>query len=191
MPKDRKQETLTAGLPAVTRKYLRYDPEVAARVCEIMMIEGFSLRKICEMPGMPSRQSIFNWLEKSEEFRQRYETARMMQAELLSHQIIEIADDTSGDFVINERGERVVDHENINRSRLRIDARFRLMGKLNPAKYAERTVADLTVRRDMRDITELTDAELLRIATGGTKAEGDGEEQLEPANDGRRAPIRH
>jgi hypothetical protein len=37
--------------------------------------------------------------------------------------MIEIADDASGDYVTTSDGKRIVDHENINRSRLRVDAR--------------------------------------------------------------------
>jgi hypothetical protein len=152
------------------RSYLTYSPELADRVCELM-IEGQSLRQVCEMPGMPSRQSIFNWLEKNEEFRQRYEIARLMQVECWAHEIIEIADDTSGDFVINERGERVVDHENINRARLKIDARKWLMSKLHPQRYGDRVTADVTVRREVRELSEV---ELLQIASSAAVGD-DGE----------------
>jgi len=83
----------------------------------------------------------------------------LMQVEYWAHEIIEIADDTSGDF-INERGERVVDHEHINRAKLRVDARKWLMSKLHPQRYGDRVTADVTVRRDLR---ELSDTELLQI----------------------------
>ena len=124
------------------------------------MIEGVSLRKICEMSGMPSRRSIFYWLQNNGEFRERYEIARLMQVEYWAHEIIEIADDASGDFVINERGDRVMDNEAINRARLRVDARKWLMSKLHPQRYGDRVTADITVKRDMR---ELSDGELLQI----------------------------
>ena len=148
-------------MPEDRRTYLTYSPALADRVCELM-VEGLSLRKICEMSSMPSRQSIFNWLQNNEEFREKYEIARLMQVECWTHEIIEIADDTSGDFVINERGERVVDHENINRARLKIDARKWLMSKLHPQRYGDRVTADVTVRREVR---ELSDGELLQIAS--------------------------
>ena len=109
---------------------------------------------------MPSRRSVFYWLKDNDDFRQRYEIARLMQIEYWAHEIIEIADDTSGDFIINERGERVVDHEHINRARLRVDARKWLMSKLHPQRYGDRVTADVTVRRDLR---ELSDTELLQI----------------------------
>jgi hypothetical protein len=58
------------------------------------MIEGRSLRQVCEMPGMPSRRNIFNWLKDNNEFREKYEIARLMLIEYWAHEIIE-ADDTS------------------------------------------------------------------------------------------------
>jgi len=157
-------------MPKDRRSYLPYSPELADRVCELM-VEGRSLRQICGMSGMPSRRSVFNWLEKNEEFRQKYEIARLMQVECWTHEIIEIADDTSGDFVINERGERVVDHENINRARLKIDARKWLMSKLHPQRYGDRVTADVTVRREVRELSEV---ELLQIASSAAVGD-DGE----------------
>ena len=102
-----------------------------------------------------------------------------MQVEYWAHEIIEIADDTSGDLTINEHGERVVDHENINRARLKIDARKWLMSKLHPRRYGDRVTADVTVRRDMR---ELSDSELLQIVGRSGEAdpsrEAEGEEAV-------------
>jgi hypothetical protein len=158
---------------SVSRKYLAYSRELADRVCELL-IDGCSLRKICGMPGMPSRRSVFYWLQSSPEFRERYEIARLMQVEYWAHEIIEIADDTSGDFVINERGERIVEHENINRARLKIDARKWLMSKLHARRYGDRVAADVTLRRDMR---ELSDSELLQIV--GRSGEPDSVREAE------------
>jgi terminase small subunit-like protein len=166
---------LARAMPKDRRSYLPYSPELADRVCELM-IEGVSLRKICAMSGMPSRRSIFNWFKDNEEFRERYGIARLMQIEYWSHEIIEIADDSSGDYIITEDGRHVVDHENINRARLRVDARKWLMSKLHPQRYGDRVTTDVTVRRDMR---ELSDHELLRIVgrsgepDPGSEAEGE------------------
>src|SRR6266481_4893896 len=49
--------------------------------------------------------------------------AREEQADKLFREIIEIADDASGDYVTTSDGKTIVDHENIQRSRLRVDAR--------------------------------------------------------------------
>jgi hypothetical protein len=148
-------------------------------MCE-RMIAGESLRSICESPGMPSRRVIFNWLDKNEEFRAKYELARQMQVEWWAHEIIEIADDSSGDFVINERGERVVDNENIQRSRLRVDSRKWVMAKLHPARYGDKITADITVKRDMK---ELTDSELLQIAGSGVATTDGSEDESSQTDD--------
>ena len=54
--------------------------------------------------------------------------------------IIEIADDASGDYVTISDGKRIVDHENIQRSRLRVDAR----------KWAAATRTRVHVAKGMR-----------------------------------------
>src|SRR5258708_32882014 len=56
-------------------------------------------------------------------FRDQYARAREEQADKLFREIIEIADEASGDYVTTSDGKRIVDHENIQRSRLRVDAR--------------------------------------------------------------------
>ena len=48
-----------------------------------------------------------------------------------------IADDASGDYVTTSDGKRIVDHENIQRSRLRVDARKWAAARLAPKKYGD------------------------------------------------------
>ena len=50
------------------------------------------------------------------DFRDQYARAREEQADKLFREIIEIADDASGDYVTTSDGKRIVDHENIQRS---------------------------------------------------------------------------
>lgn len=59
--------------------------------------------------------------------------------EAMAEEILEIADDGLNDFKQVD-GRQVVDQENINRSRLRVDTRKWLMSKLAPKKYGDRTV---------------------------------------------------
>jgi Bacteriophage Sf6, terminase small subunit-like len=60
-----------------------------------------------------------------------------MQADLMADEIIEIADDARNDWVMRD-GQRVLDRENINWARLRIDARKWLMARLAPKKWGNR-----------------------------------------------------
>jgi hypothetical protein len=149
----------------------QYTPDLGEEICGLIA-DGNSIRAICALPGMPSKRVIFNWLDQHEEFARKYEIARQMQAEFWSHEIIAIADDASEDFIITEDGRRVVDHEAINRSRLKVETRKWLLSKLLPKKYGDRVTADITVRQDLR---ELSDVELLRIASGSS-ATNDGSE---------------
>src|SRR6478736_3110654 len=69
--------------------------------------------------------------------------AREEQADKLFQEIIEIADDASGDYVTTSDGKRIVDHENIQRSRLRVDARKWAAARLAPKKYGDRVEHDV------------------------------------------------
>jgi hypothetical protein len=82
------------------------------------------------------------WLNKHAEFRDQYARAREMQAEHFADEILEIADDGSNDWIEREnaagRVVAAIDHEHIQRSRLRVDARRWLMGKMAPKKYGDK-----------------------------------------------------
>ena len=51
--------------------------------------------------------------------------------------IIDIADDSSQDRIVNEDGKEVMNSEFVQRSRLRVDARKWALSKLNPKKYGD------------------------------------------------------
>src|SRR5258707_6607330 len=69
--------------------------------------------------------------------------AREEQADKLFREIIEIADDASGDYVTTSDGQEVVNHENIQRSRLRVDARKWAAARLAPKKYGDHISHDV------------------------------------------------
>ena len=81
-------------------------------------------------------------LELVDDFRDQYARAREEQADKIFREIIEIADDASGDYVTTSDGKRIVDHENIQRSRLRVDARKWAAARLAPRKYGDRVEHD-------------------------------------------------
>lgn len=133
-----------------------YLPEVAEDICNLLML-GESLRSICKRPGMPAIRTVMNWLQRHEDFMQQYAHAREIQAELLAEEIIEIADDSSGDVIVDEDGREQTNHERVARSRLRVDARKWYASKLAPKKYGDRIQHEQTIQ-----ITDLSDAELDR-----------------------------
>lgn len=62
----------------------------------------------------------------------------MLQAERWAEEVLEIADDSSRDVAENEHGDNVTNHENIQRSRLRVDSRKWLLSKVLPKVYGDK-----------------------------------------------------
>lgn len=117
-----------------------YTPELAGAICD-HLADGKSMRQIEQLPGMPSARTVYRWLDQHDSFRQQYARARESQMEDLLEEILEIADDASNDTIQTPEGPRP-NLANINRARLRIDARKWVMSKLAPKKYGDRV--DLT-----------------------------------------------
>lgn len=123
-----------------------YTPDLATALCD-RLATGESLRTICSDPAMPDKSTVFRWLADAgrTDFRDQYARAREAQAEWLAEEIIEIADETSGDYVQKRSGEdvvEVVDHEHIQRSKLRVDARKWFASKVAPKRYGDRVAMD-------------------------------------------------
>jgi hypothetical protein len=135
-----------AGRTEATQKARRrrrssFTLEIAELICD-RLVMGESLRQICKDPKMPARSSIFVWLREHKEFADQYRLAKWMLIEDLLFESLEIADDSTNDWVYrqgsNGQTYRVVNHDNIRRSKLQIDARRGLISKLKPKKYGLR-----------------------------------------------------
>ena len=115
-----------------------YSPEIADLICD-RIAGGESLRQICQDANMPAKSTIFVWLEEHEDFARLYRLARQIQFEDLMHESLEIADDSSNDWIDREgldgKKYRVFNPDSIRRSKLRIGARKWLISKLMPKRY--------------------------------------------------------
>jgi hypothetical protein len=134
-----KNKALTALAVRKTGRPSAYTPAVASAICETLAA-GMSLRKLCAQPAMPSMTTVMRWLadETKPEFRLHYAHAREAQADLLAAEILAIADDSSGDIIIDKDGRTRVNNEFIARARLRVDSRKWLASKMVPKKYGNR-----------------------------------------------------
>lgn len=119
--------------------------EIAEEMCERLSV-GESLNAILKSAHMPDYKTVMRWVvtddEKKKpylkEFRQKYARAREAQAEYYVDLLHEIAADGRNDYYTDEDGKLRVDHENIARSKLRIDTIKFTAAKLRPKKYADR-----------------------------------------------------
>ena len=96
--------------------------EILARIST-----GESVRQISKSDHMPTAVNIFNFIFKNEDYRIQYENACNNRTEFHVEEMVEIADEGSGDT---------------QRDRLRIDTRKWCASKLVPKKYGEKL--DLT-----------------------------------------------
>jgi len=120
-----------------------FTQEIADAICE-GIAEGRSLRSICQDEAMPNKATVFRWLadDAFTLFRDQYTRAREAQADVLFDEILQIADDGTRDTYTDKDGNERTDQDVIARSRLRVDARKWMAGKLRPKVYGDKV--DLT-----------------------------------------------
>ncbi|MGL4560223.1 MAG: hypothetical protein ACRCV5_22205 [Afipia sp.] len=137
--------------------------EKKAKVQEVICIglaSGRSLKNILETEqGMPSRQTVYQWLMNDASFSDNYTRAREAQADYYADEIADIADTESDP----------------NKARVRIDARKWAAGKLKPKVYGDRLQLDGDMNVSMSDAQ--LDARLAKLlgkagAAGALGGEG-------------------
>lgn len=123
----------------------KYSQKLATEICK-RLAHGESLRAICSEDGMPHRDTVFGWLFRFKSFADQYARAQEARMDTWAEEIVEISDDNSRDEyeVTDNNGHTrtIIDHDTINRSRLRVDARKWVMSKLSPRKYGDRAMPD-------------------------------------------------
>ena len=136
----------------MSKKLAPYSEELALEICEQIGSSSKGLNTLCkENAHWPDRATIYRWLIRYKPFCDMYARARIAQIDPFVDDVIEIADDTSLDHRVNEDGSVVVDHEHINRSRLKIDTRKWLASKLCPKVYGDKVQSDVNVTMKQED----------------------------------------
>ena len=116
--------------------------ELMDLICE-RLAGGESLRSICRDEDMPSRAKVFRWLLADTEFATRYAHARDAQADALVDEMLDIADDSSNDWMEQRGRDGEVtgwkeNGELLKRSALRLSTRQWIAEKLKPKKYGNK-----------------------------------------------------
>jgi len=127
-----------------------FSQDMADQICE-RIADGESLRQICESEGFPSKSAVFRWLGVNTVFRDQYARAHEEQADTYADEIIAIADDSANDYGFKEgedasgaSAKPVFLAENVQRSKLRVDARKWKASKLNAKKYGDKITNEMT-----------------------------------------------
>lgn len=132
-------------------RHTEYTSEIADKICE-RLIEGESLRRICNDDLMPSRATVLRWLNENKDFEAKYTHARVMQADTLAEEIIDISDDGSNDTYVKEDGTEIVNTDHVQRSKLRVETRKWYAAKLAPKKYGDKTAVEHSGEVSLKDL---------------------------------------
>ena len=136
---------MAGGRPSIA------SPELTAEICE-HIAQGESLTAICAMEGMPSKTTVYRWLEENEEFRENYTRAREDQA----HTFFDEITDISAKVITGE-----LDPQS---ARVVIDARKWQAGKLRPKVYGDKTITENTNISIGPSLQDMTDEQLFELA---------------------------
>lgn len=138
-----------------------YTQDLADQMCELFA-DGQSMRKVCERDDMPVKSTVFRWLREKPEFKDQYEISKAEAADHFAEEIVEISDDSRNDYLIalaEEISEKpasewteddikvlAIKHspENVQRARLRVDARKWIASKLKPKKYGDKVTQEVS-----------------------------------------------
>jgi hypothetical protein len=99
-----------------------YTPEIAREISD-RMVDGNSLRAVCQQDDMPDEGTVYRWIARYPEFREIYAHARELQAMRWAEEVLTIADKTTLDP--QDR-------------RIRVDTRKWLLSKILPRVYGDK-----------------------------------------------------
>lgn len=117
---------------------------------------GLTLKAAAFKHGIKKERmpSLYRLVRQDKAIREAYDDARELQAESFLDDVIDIADESSNDWGENGRA----NHEVVNRSKLRIDTRWRTMGAMVKKRFGEHKHVDVEGNIFVNHIALLTGA---------------------------------
>lgn len=118
-----------------------FSEDISEEICR-RLSEGEPLAQICRDDHMPTDRTVRNWREADAEFSSAIACARETGFDVIAAECLEIAEDGSHDYKTKKRqsGEEYeeFDAEHVQRSKLRIDTRLKLLAKWDPKRYGDK-----------------------------------------------------
>lgn len=149
----------------------KFTQELAADICA-RLANGETLSAMCrEEERFPDRSTVARWIVENVKFRDEVAHAREAGSHILIDETREIADDGVNDYMERHHGEStswVVNGECVQRSKLRIEQRWREAEAILPKVYGKRQMIEHSGSIDINTTSddELI-AELLHMAATG------------------------
>ena len=105
-------------------------PEVIERLLE-GIADGQTLRALCREEGMPNWRTVYDWIDADAELAARFERAREMGFDAIAEDILTNVDN------VPALG------EHIQRSKLQVETRLKLLAKWHPKRYGDKQTVDV------------------------------------------------
>lgn len=134
---------------------------------------GEPLAQICRDEGMPHQSTFRDWANADEDLSRRFARAREDGFDQIALDAVNIADYGDEDQVPDADGNLRTNSEVIQRSKLRVETRLKLLAKWDPKRYGDRQV----IAGDPE--------QPLAVNHSGSVALDPGEAYLRMLNDGR------
>lgn len=118
-----------------------YSPELVESICA-RLATGEPMAVICRDDGMPAYRTVKDWMDSKPDVSADIARAREEGFDAIAASTLEIADDARNDYM--EASDEVngavyrLNGEHIQRSKLRIDTRLKLLAKWDPKRYGDR-----------------------------------------------------
>ena len=136
--------------------YSKEEKEVVFEEIFKRISEGEALRNILKDSHLPDKNTFYIWIDDDESKSEQYVRACEDRQDKIFEEMFDIADDGTNDFTTDKEGNKKVNSEHIQRSKLRIDTRKWALSKLNPKKYGDKV--DVTTQGEK--INEIKSIEL-------------------------------
>jgi hypothetical protein len=122
---------------AVMGRPSKYTKAIVEEVCE-RLSKGEPLTRICRDEHMPEPRTIYLWAAADEEINSHIARAREAGEVAILEDCLNIADENGKDRRIVAEGVETTDTDVIQRAKLRIDTRLKLLAKWNPKKWGDK-----------------------------------------------------
>lgn len=118
-----------------------YTPELADELLR-RLASGEPLAQICRDDHMPAVSTVNEWKTTYPDFGERFGKARDAGFDEIATQCMDIADDASADFIEGMEvtpGTKTMafNAEHVQRSKLRVETRLKLLAKWDPRRYGD------------------------------------------------------
>lgn len=130
---------------------------VITEICE-RLSKGEPLAAICRDEHMPSHVTVWNWSKDDDAVAEAIARARDTGEYVIAADCLAIADDARNDWMERNGGDDpgwAANGEHIQRSKLRIDTRLKLLAKWNPKRWGDKidhnVTGGITVNLESRD----------------------------------------